>query len=110
MSGHGEKGIAILILILIALYLFFKKGFTVSSSLAGQPIPQSAKTLTPAGAAAFGFSSPANPPQIETYTPSTPPDITSSTGYAGAFPLSYSTPDQSGLTQADHEILRSTYV
>ena len=110
MRGHGEEGIAILVLISIALYLFFKKGFAVSSSLAGQPVPQSAKTLTPAGAAAFGFSSPANPVQIEIYTPSTPPDIPSGTVYTGAFPLSYSTPDQSGLTQADHEIIRSTYV
>lgn len=113
MGGHGEKGIAFFILLLIGIYLLFRKSFAVSTSVNGVQTPTSAKTFDMTNIASFN-AVPDNAPAIVPYSPSTPPDVSGSGPGAGSssigsapFPLAYSTSDQSGLSVEDHNMIES---
>jgi hypothetical protein len=105
MGGHGEKGIAFLILLAIGLYLAFSKAFSVSTSVAGVPTSQSSSVQTLNAGNVSSFTPVASTPYGTTgptlAQASTPPDVTS--GYAPTpFPFAYSTPDTSGLSADNH--------
>src|SRR5579859_4079290 len=103
MDRHG-KAVGIIVAVLIALYLLWKRGGSaVSATLAGKTIPASTGT---AMAAATSNPYPDNAPAVVPYSPSPAPDVTSSSDIAmgaRAFPFAQSDAHivMSGLGVAD---------
>lgn len=109
---RGEKTLAIVVAVLILLYFLYRKMFSVSTSLAGVPVPDSAKTLTPEGAAAFGFtatpagSAPVNIP-LGTDAPNMPDPTSAAPGFAtSAYPYQ-NTLDTAGLGADDLKTIQT---